>query len=346
MDALLLTYNMVLLILYSLPLVFALFIYQSGAKKPLYIYVAILFLFYIFDNLVIYMTEFVSWFSTFYDNIFMTVPTFKTIVFTGTFFCMLKINELTLKRRNSNGLMACLLVLVAILLFIPMMTNSALKVWLYYFPCQVFTFTLSVYGLRVIKREPDGFFPESVTKQYRRLLIWTAVFAILIVIEDTLVIFNLDVYTDLMVKINNRSITEDIMSIYHSFFALRLLAERLQVKSEHLTDPNIETEEELPTDIPVSAPRPATVDTDSSVNEYSKFYLFCRKYQLTTREQDIMSLLLENKNNTDISEELYISIGTAKTHIHNIFTKLDIKKRSQLIERYNQFDEKTPDILQ
>ena len=32
-------------------------------------------------------------------------------------------------------------------------------------------------------------------------------------------------------------------------------------------------------------------------------------------------------NNTEISETLCISVGTTKAHIHNIFAKVDIKRR-------------------
>nr|WP_288752902.1 helix-turn-helix transcriptional regulator [uncultured Anaerostipes sp.] len=77
--------------------------------------------------------------------------------------------------------------------------------------------------------------------------------------------------------------------------------------------------------------------------DYSKFYLFCKKYQLTTREQDILKLLLDDMNNTEISETLCISVGTTKAHIHNIFAKVDVKRRRDLMQIYEKYTASTED---
>ena len=49
------------------------------------------------------------------------------------------------------------------------------------------------------------------------------------------------------------------------------------------------------------------------------------------------SLLLENKTNVEIADDLCISIGTAKAHVHNIFAKVEVKKRQQLLDIYEQY---------
>lgn len=392
MDALFLIYNLLLLVFYSIPLAFSWFIYRKGDRDTLHLYISIFFLVYIINNLVIYLTESVSWFSTFYDSTFMSVPTLRTIIFATTFYCMVKVNELALRKENSIGLTSGLLVLVIFLLFVPIMPNSAFKVWLYYTSCQVFTFILGLYGLRCIKHAPKGHYSEYVTQKYRRILLWTVVFSVLIVLEDTFVIFNFDVYTDSFVQIVNRSFTEDVISIYYAFVAIQYLTKLIHVKAVPgelalcastgnaamdnmdilYSNPVDDAAATLPSSPPAASPFVSdgktapvssnrttfspdnttdftpgnatafTPDALNTANSYSKFYLFCRKYCLTTREQDIMRLLLENKNNMDISEELVISIGTAKTHIHNIFTKLEVKKRHQLIEKYNTFKDTEP----
>lgn len=346
MDALFLIYNVCLMAFYTIPLALAAFIYFKGKRDTLHLYIVILFLSYILNNLVIYMTESISWFSTFYDNTFMSVPTVRTLIFITTFFCMVKINERALRHENCYKQMAGLLLLFVFLLFVPMMPNSAFKVWLYYGSCQLFTFILGIYSLLCIKHAPVDYYPEYITKNYRRILLWTVIFSIIIEIEDTIVIFNFDVYEDNVVKIINRSFSEDVESIYFAVVVLLYLVKLIQVKgAESAAAAN---ESEIRGDTAVSGittgfiPANTVCDpgtAETAADTYSKFYLFCRKYQLTTREQDIMRLLLENKNNTDISEELFISIGTAKTHIHNIFSKLEVKKRSQLIEKYHAFND-------
>ena len=68
------------------------------------------------------------------------------------------------------------------------------------------------------------------------------------------------------------------------------------------------------------------------------FFRFCQQYHLTAREQDILRVLLKDKNNQEISDELFISVGTVKTHVHNIFQKVDVAKRSQLLRLYSEYE--------
>ena len=52
---------------------------------------------------------------------------------------------------------------------------------------------------------------------------------------------------------------------------------------------------------------------------------------LTTREKEIISLLVQGKSTESISRELYISFNTVKTHKKNIFSKLNLNKVPELV---------------
>ncbi len=52
---------------------------------------------------------------------------------------------------------------------------------------------------------------------------------------------------------------------------------------------------------------------------------------LTPREFEVLELLVEGLNNPEISERLYISIGTTRTHVSNIFSKLGVSNRAEAI---------------
>ncbi|OGI02658.1 MAG: hypothetical protein A2287_10195 [Candidatus Melainabacteria bacterium RIFOXYA12_FULL_32_12] len=52
---------------------------------------------------------------------------------------------------------------------------------------------------------------------------------------------------------------------------------------------------------------------------------------LTEREVGILSLIARGCSNSEISENLYISLNTVKTHIKNIFQKLEVEDRTQAV---------------
>ncbi|MBP1962383.1 response regulator [Paenibacillus aceris] len=51
---------------------------------------------------------------------------------------------------------------------------------------------------------------------------------------------------------------------------------------------------------------------------------------LTSREKEVLLLIAEGKSNKDISEELFISIKTVKTHVSNLLMKCELDDRTQL----------------
>ncbi|MGN0485082.1 MAG: LuxR C-terminal-related transcriptional regulator [Lachnospiraceae bacterium] len=56
------------------------------------------------------------------------------------------------------------------------------------------------------------------------------------------------------------------------------------------------------------------------------------KYNLSNREKEIMDLMLQGDTNEEISEKLFIAISTVKKHVYNIFTKMGINSRIQLMK--------------
>ena len=50
---------------------------------------------------------------------------------------------------------------------------------------------------------------------------------------------------------------------------------------------------------------------------------------LTPREQDVLAELTKGKSNREIASSLFVTEKTVKTHISNIFTKLEVQDRTQ-----------------
>ncbi|MET3026521.1 response regulator transcription factor [Flavobacterium sp. UW10123] len=54
---------------------------------------------------------------------------------------------------------------------------------------------------------------------------------------------------------------------------------------------------------------------------------------LTNQEEKITKLILEDKSNKEIADALFISLSTVKTHIRNLYAKLDVANRHELASK-------------
>ncbi len=52
--------------------------------------------------------------------------------------------------------------------------------------------------------------------------------------------------------------------------------------------------------------------------------------ELSPREMDVLDLASQGATNKEIADQLFISVGTVKNHIHNILEKLHLKNRAQI----------------
>lgn|SRR5690606_9764861 len=58
-----------------------------------------------------------------------------------------------------------------------------------------------------------------------------------------------------------------------------------------------------------------------------------QKLNLSSREYEILQLLAKGHSNADIAETLFLSLSTIKTHVSNLYLKMDVKSRTQAIEK-------------
>jgi LuxR family maltose regulon positive regulatory protein len=59
---------------------------------------------------------------------------------------------------------------------------------------------------------------------------------------------------------------------------------------------------------------------------------------LSERELEVLRLVAEGLSNQEIADRLVISVGTVKTHVHNILGKLDVRGRTQAAARARELD--------
>ncbi|MGN1344774.1 MAG: helix-turn-helix transcriptional regulator, partial [Traorella sp.] len=214
--------------------------------------------------------------------------------------------------------------------FIPIYQNNELKVYIYYEVFSVFMIWMGILTFR----NSNSLELDKSKKLMKRIGLYLIIFGIFIIIEDYIVIFNIDSYTPEHISIQNRCYTEDIFRFLISLSSIAYIVSKINphfqahINSEpHSLHPtnfeeNVENEENKP--IVLSAEE--------------KMMSFGKKYDLTSREMEILKMILEHKNAQEISDALYIATGTVKTHMHKIYQKLGITKRTQLIVLYNEFN--------
>lgn len=79
--------------------------------------------------------------------------------------------------------------------------------------------------------------------------------------------------------------------------------------------------------IPVQPPEPTAMpelpDLDASL----------QKLNISPREYEVLQLMAAGLSNQEIANRLFISLNTVKTHISNLFLKLDVQRRTQAIQK-------------
>jgi DNA-binding CsgD family transcriptional regulator len=64
---------------------------------------------------------------------------------------------------------------------------------------------------------------------------------------------------------------------------------------------------------------------------------FCKNYEISTRESEIISEICNGLSNKEIADKLFITLQTVKDHTHRIYIKTDVKSRVQLMNLVKDF---------
>lgn len=57
------------------------------------------------------------------------------------------------------------------------------------------------------------------------------------------------------------------------------------------------------------------------------------RLEISQREYDVLELMATGFSNQEIADRLFISLSTVKTHSANLFSKLNVKRRTQAVQR-------------
>ena len=327
-------YCSILLIAYTSALSFACCLYLIRRQKEL-IPVIGLFSVFLLDNMVIFMTEQLPDFAHWYNLSFLASPSIKSVIYLGLgFFTLCAWNALA--GRKFSLLQGTILVLLGLwLFFVPLMDRGVVEVWLYFLGYQVFGVATSIYGLWKLRQFDQEHCAVPLDK-VRLLLICGLVLFLLIIAEDTFVIFKIDNYNADYLDIFSRSVSEDILRILFTVFVFFLFAR--QFGHTPLAAP--ESPEQAPEE--AISQESAAAEAQSNATLDYKRLKYARGLGLTDREMEVFILMLDDLNYQQISETLHISVGTVKTHTHNIFQKAEVTHRYELLRQFEEFPADSP----
>lgn len=81
------------------------------------------------------------------------------------------------------------------------------------------------------------------------------------------------------------------------------------------------------------------VEKEIVVNQSTEFILddaALEKLKLNGREYEILQLLAKGYSNAEIATRIFLSLSTVKTHVSNLYSKMDVKSRTQAIAKAKQ----------
>jgi DNA-binding CsgD family transcriptional regulator len=79
--------------------------------------------------------------------------------------------------------------------------------------------------------------------------------------------------------------------------------------------------------------------TDEEI-ELDKLNRIAEMHELTDREREVLAYAYKGMTNPEIADMLFISRNTVKKHMHNIFEKIDVSTRTELVYLISIYDHK------
>lgn len=172
-------------------------------------------------------------------------------------------------------------------------------------------------------------------QNYDKAVGLTAVLMILSVIEGVVffIIHGLDIpaFSELLSYMKIIGFNEDLFSIIISLLIIWFAKKEEEIANKNQLENLVQQKMNQ---------YQAMIHEKENANEENQVIDFCKYYKMTKRESEILRLVLKGKKNQEIADELFISVGTVKSHIYSIYKKLEVDRRSQLMHIFMEYQGK------
>lgn len=291
-----------------------------ASHRRSFLFLAAFFVFYFADLALIFEFEYVGQNVPFSLDHFYAInlPIVRTLLAVGSLESLWLLICDFFDARNTLLLVAPAVVfVVASAAVVGLMPEGPFTQWLFYTLRQFFLIWTVAYCAWRYLREDDEV-ERTRMRRHITLFVIVCIFIVLIMVEDYLMIIAWtpeDATTPnlLLLYISERNFSENILAVIFAAFALRDAVEELTLRFER---------------------PPASEESGVAHHIEALLPAFAKRYGLTPREQEILALVLQGKDNQNIANELHLALGTVKTHTHNIFRKTGQASRTNLMRAF------------
>ena len=203
--------------------------------------------------------------------------------------------------------------------------------WLFYTLRQVFTAFGLAFAYLKWRRSADMPYRERLGKlRSRYLLLW--VLLVCILVEDWWIILASPTPSAnsswLTLYLSERNFSENIMMLFVAYHVIRGSLKTLALRFN--APPTVAVVHPTLSSEPKAHAKADKKLTDLKRHIEDALPAYASAHSLSKREREVLAMVIEGKDNRTIAQELFLSEGTIKTHVHNIMVKTETKSRNEL----------------
>jgi len=88
----------------------------------------------------------------------------------------------------------------------------------------------------------------------------------------------------------------------------------------------------------VYVPEPAVAGAPVQTADFTIDNRLIEKLGISKREYEILELMAHGCSNQEIADKAFVSVSTVKTHVSNLFIKLDVQRRTQAVKKAKELN--------
>ncbi len=278
------------------------------------------FFFYFLDVALIFQDEYLGMNTAYQLDGFYSIsqPLLKTLFAVGILESLWLITcDYLDERRPALIISPAIIFVVASFVVVTFAPEGPWKQWGFYSLRQAFLIGMLVFVFVQYRRTKSKVEHDRLHRQ-KKLFLVTAVLTACIIAEDCFMILIWNPVTIpgislLPLYISERSFSENALMLFYASLALQQAAETLRLRFKE----------------PPASSNPAL---QQHVDDLLP--AFCSRHLLTAREQVVLALIMQGKDNQNIASELQLAVGTVKAHVHNILKKTNHTSRQDLMRDF------------